>query len=64
MKAKAKVELCKGCRVCVGACPKNAIIPLEDLNKKGYKVISIDEEKCIGCGFCYKMCPDYVFEIN
>ena len=53
-KAKPNTELCKGCRLCVGACPKQAIIPLEEVNKKGYQIIRVDEEKCIGCGMCYK----------
>ncbi|WP_334296536.1 4Fe-4S binding protein [Faecalicatena contorta] len=24
----------------------------------------MDESKCIVCGICYKVCPDYVFEIR
>ena len=60
-KAKPNTELCKGCRLCVGACPKQAIIPLEEVNKKGYQIIRVDEEKCIG--MCYKTCPDCVFTI-
>lgn len=63
-KAKANTELCKGCRLCVGACPKHAIIPLEEVNKKGDKIIEIDEEKCIGCGICYKTCPECVFTVE
>ncbi|MCI2061818.1 MAG: 4Fe-4S binding protein [Eubacteriaceae bacterium] len=63
-KASANTELCKGCRLCVDACPKQAIIPLETVNKKGYEIISIDQGKCIGCGICYKMCPDYVFTVE
>ena len=61
--AKADTSLCKGCRLCVGACPKHAIIPLQELNKKGYEIIRVDEENCIGCGMSYTMCPDYVFTI-
>lgn len=63
-KASADVTLCKGCRLCVGQCPKGAIIPLKDINKKGYEIIAIDEEKCIGCGTCYRVCPDYVFSVT
>ena len=62
--AYADTILCKGCRLCVGACPKGAIEPLTELNKKGYEIIRIDEEKCIGCGQCYTICPDYVFTIK
>ena len=62
-KAKANTELCKGCRLCVGVCPKQAIIPLTTINKKGYEIILVDEDECIGCGMCYIMCPDYVFTV-
>lgn len=62
-KATADTKLCKGCRLCVAQCPKNAIIPLKTINKKGYEIIEIDTEKCIGCGTCYRVCPDYVFTI-
>lgn len=64
MKAYFNEALCKGCRLCVGACPVNAIVPLERLNQKGYPLVEIDTEKCIGCGFCYKTCPDYAFEVK
>jgi 2-oxoglutarate ferredoxin oxidoreductase subunit delta len=63
-KAWADLTLCKGCRLCVSNCPKTAIIPLEAVNKKGYPVIRIDTEKCVGCGGCYRICPDYVFTIQ
>ena len=49
-KASADVSLCKGCRLCVGACPVQAIEPLEEINKKGYEIIRIHEDTCIGCG--------------
>lgn len=61
--AKANIELCKGCRLCVKACPKQAIEALEEVNKKGYQIIRVDEDKCIGCGICYKTCPDCVFTV-
>ena len=56
-KATADVSLCKGCRLCVGACPVQAIEPLKEINKKGYEIISISEEACIGCGTCTFVCP-------
>ncbi|MBS6561605.1 MAG: 4Fe-4S binding protein, partial [Clostridiales bacterium] len=26
--------------------------------------VQVDEEKCIICGTCYRVCPDYVYEIR
>lgn len=62
--SKADTSLCKECRLCVSCCPTNAIEPLEELNAKGYKIIRVNEDLCIGCGRCYKICPDYVFTIE
>ncbi len=62
-KINLSVERCKGCMYCIEACPKDAISLSDYTNKKGYKVIKVDEDKCISCGSCYRVCPDYVFEI-
>jgi 2-oxoglutarate ferredoxin oxidoreductase subunit delta len=62
-KAKTNTSRCKACRYCVKACPKDAITVMNTVNKKGYEPVQVDEEKCIGCGACYAVCPDYVFEI-
>lgn len=55
---------CKGCLICVNVCPREAIYYSGMINEKGYKMIAVDETKCIKCGSCYRMCPDYVFEIK
>lgn len=57
-------ERCKACRYCVEACPQNAILEADKFNKKGYRPVVVDEEKCVKCGSCYVICPDYVFEIE
>ena len=43
-------EVCKGCEMCVNACPKKIIRLSKDrINAKGYHPAElIDEEKCIG----------------
>lgn len=57
------VESCKGCRYCINFCPKEAISISSYINKKGYQVVDVDESKCVKCGICHTVCPDYVFEI-
>ncbi len=53
-------ERCKGCGLCVTACPKSLLrLSNTRLNQKGYTPVELtDPEKCIGCAFCATMCPD------
>lgn len=57
------LERCKGCHLCVSVCPTKALSPSGELGEKGYETVRVDEEKCVQCGSCYRMCPDYVIEI-
>ena len=57
-------ERCKGCYYCVSSCKKNALHVTDKINKKGFKVVEVDNDECIVCGSCYEVCPDLVFEIN
>ena len=55
---------CKGCFICVSVCTKKALYDSGKINEKGFKIVAIDEDKCIKCCTCYRMCPDYVFELT
>lgn len=58
-------NLCKGCGLCVGACPKNLVSLKETLNAKGYHPAGVaDMDSCIGCAFCATMCPDCVITVE
>lgn len=63
-KVKLITERCKGCYNCIRECPVQAIKESNKTNSKGYIPIEIDLDTCIVCGTCYRVCPDYVFEIN
>jgi 2-oxoglutarate ferredoxin oxidoreductase subunit delta len=60
-------DLCKGCKLCVAACPKGIVaIDGVRLNSKGFHPASVTEEQmaaCIGCAFCATMCPDCAIEV-
>ncbi|MFA6831793.1 MAG: 4Fe-4S binding protein [Bacteroidaceae bacterium] len=57
-------ERCKGCNLCVIACPKQIISLFKEVNRKGYNYAQLtDEEACIGCAACATVCPDGCIEV-
>ena len=56
LKTKNK-ENCNGCSACSLICPVNAIEMKRDTEGFIYPVI--DDNKCIHCGACLKICSNY-----
>ena len=65
-KVSFRTDLCKGCGLCVDACPKGVLAVATDrLNMKGYSpAYAADQEKCIGCAMCATMCPDCIITVE
>ena len=52
------VHLCKGCSLCVTACPPAVLVQGNSLNRQGYYAISYVGSGCTGCGICFYVCPE------
>ena len=58
-------DRCKGCGICVDACPKKVLEISEELNTKGYyPALQARPEDCIFCAICCTMCPDVAIAIS
>lgn len=57
-------DRCKGCELCIHACPQKILVSSSKINRKGFHAVEVSSpEKCTGCGFCYDTCPDVVIEV-
>lgn len=65
-KLSFRTEYCKGCGLCVDACPKGVLeLAGDSINSKGHHPVrAAHEEACIACAFCATMCPDCVITVE
>ena len=49
---------CKGCGLCIEACPPKVIAMSERLNHYGYRTAVYLGSGCTGCGICFMVCPE------
>jgi 2-oxoglutarate ferredoxin oxidoreductase subunit delta len=57
------VEACKGCELCIDACPPRVLEMTERaVNSRGYRYPLL-LEGCIACQACTAICPDFVFQV-
>jgi 2-oxoglutarate ferredoxin oxidoreductase subunit delta len=58
-----KLENCKGCELCVIACPPQVLGLSPNINKQGYHYAVLIEDGCTGCINCALVCPDAVITV-
>lgn len=52
-------ERCKGCSLCIIACPQKVIALAGKVNLHGYPYVeAANEDACVGCASCGIVCPD------
>ena len=52
-------EACKGCDLCVVACPTEVLQLNEQLNAKGFNpAFPANHDACTACTICALVCPD------
>ena len=55
-------DRCKGCELCIPACPVKVLSMSKDINTGGF-YYPLLTAGCTGCTACQQVCPDYVFEV-
>lgn len=58
-------DRCKGCALCVTACPQSVLaLSTDRFNAKGYRPVElVDPDNCTGCTICAIVCPDVIFTV-
>ena len=55
-------ERCKGCELCIPACPPQVLRMSAGRNELGVAYPEL-LPGCTGCGACLLVCPDFCFEV-
>lgn len=62
-KVKFDIEMCKGCELCIDACPQKSLQLSPQINAQGYHYAVLIQDNCTGCTNCALVCPDAVITV-
>jgi 2-oxoglutarate ferredoxin oxidoreductase subunit delta len=51
-------KICKGCELCIIACPQDGLALSQNFNEKGYRYVELINDACTGCVNCALVCPE------
>lgn len=57
------IEKCKGCELCIDACPEEVLALTDKINQKGYHYLVTVNHNCTGCANCALVCPDAIITV-
>jgi 2-oxoglutarate ferredoxin oxidoreductase subunit delta len=57
------IETCKGCELCIDACPQESLELSREINGQGYHYAVLVKDNCTGCVNCALVCPDAVITV-
>jgi 2-oxoglutarate ferredoxin oxidoreductase subunit delta len=57
------IETCKGCELCIEACPQESLQLSPKINAQGYHYTVLIKDNCTGCTNCALVCPDAVITV-
>jgi 2-oxoglutarate ferredoxin oxidoreductase subunit delta len=55
-------DTCKGCELCIAACPPRVLVMSSEVNELGYRYPKL-LPGCTACRACLQICPDFCFQI-
>ncbi|MBZ0200183.1 MAG: ferredoxin family protein [Ignavibacteriaceae bacterium] len=56
-------DLCKGCELCIVACPQTSLALSKSINVSGYRFAELVETNCTGCVNCALVCPEVAIKV-
>ena len=56
-------ETCKGCELCIVACPQLSLGLSNQINEQGYRYAELIQDNCTGCVNCAIVCPDVAITV-
>lgn len=60
---KVEIDTCKGCELCIEACPQESLGLSDRLNNQSYHYAVLIKDNCTGCENCALVCPDAVITV-